>query len=247
MKVIALLCLITLATANVEYIYADYSDDKEFTPAPKFLTKSNPLIALTGFGTAFMGVIDNWGKITSALKTTSSNVVKEVLTNRGFQRFQGAGKIDVAKGISQTNLPRYLELTARRWKIQPADGLTAGEIMEEKLLSDENYFVEFDITTSGPDGELRFNTMHVSQSNDKYNFVRTTISATFVMAPDIHVIEKKKSILGGIFESENTIREEIPKNVNVEDLQAVRQFMLAFGYSCIGKEMGFNLPMPVSS
>jgi hypothetical protein len=36
MKVIAIICLIALTTAQIEYIYADYTDGTEFTPAPKF-------------------------------------------------------------------------------------------------------------------------------------------------------------------------------------------------------------------
>jgi hypothetical protein len=250
MKVLALLSLIALSTANIEFTYADHSDDSQFTKAPasKFLGKVKvvPIEAVSGFGETFMGVVNNWGNITNALKSSTSNVITQALTCQGFSKFQGKGSVNIDQGLKPEKLDTFLSFTSKRWNITASDNLTPEEIVEEKLLSEENYFVEFDVSSSGSDGELKFNTMHVSQSNDKYNFIRTTMRVSFSLAPNINVIEKKKSILGGMFESAGFVREEIPNNVKISDFDAVRQFMAAFAYKTIGKEIGFDLPMPVT-
>jgi hypothetical protein len=243
MKALALICLIALSTAHVEFTYTDYEDDRGFTPAAK-LVGSSAIPAAVAFLSTLKETKEVWGTIKDMFSAQRSCKIKETLLDQGYQTFALNANVDFSWGVNEEDIPEFLESVSRKWNIKPEGGLTIKEVMQMKLLAGKSAWAEYDIIGSDDKGNTKFNAIHIAFEDGKYHFIKTTISVGFQFAPNINVIEKKLSVMGGLFEEEKTIREEIPRYVKYEDLKTVIQFFNIIIFNRLGKEYGVYLDLP---
>jgi hypothetical protein len=137
-----------------------------------------------------------------------------------------------------------MELISKKWKIAPEDGLTAADIMEMKFIGDQSVWAEFDVITSDPTGKTTFNTIHSARIDNKYYIIRTTINADFNLAPDVNIVERRLSVLDGIFENTDVLREEVPKHVTQGDIDAVTSFFTMVILDILGKQFKIKVDLP---
>lgn len=84
------------------------------------------------------------------------------------------------------------------------------------------------------------------QANKKCDFLLGDIQATFKLAPDVFIIRKAKSYLGGMWSSSSDVLKEVPRGLTEEDLQMVFDFFEVVAFKRFADIMGLNPPMPPS-
>ena len=82
------------------------------------------------------------------------------------------------------------------------------------------------------------------EEDERFDVVYTDIQADFKLAPEIQVIHKSKSILGGIFSSEKDVEKIVPKNLTQNDLFMIFSFFQIISYKLILQQFGVIIDIP---
>ncbi len=248
MKAAIILCLATLITSNVHYYHKDYqhyTHDRHHTPTLKFLeTEAVPIAAIAE---GFKGVVQAWPDIVKAFKTTNSETVKDLIKNDGFKNLNAESNVLISEGVAETKVQLYLNLVSRSWSIPENKGINKDELSEAIMLAERTAWVDMSILSTDDQGTVRFGNIIARQREDgKYDFIRINMNIDCKLEPHILIIESSKSILGGIYESTKTHRQEIPQNMSMERIQRVVKDFLTISLWMVGKFLNFNIDLDLS-
>lgn len=196
---------------------------------------------------ALGAISTSWPTIIKNFKTTKTSSVKERLVGKGFTYFSQSAQIQVSKGISEENYDKFIAIIAKRLKVPEERKEDLGDVLETAKYAEKQAWVAFNTLYSlDKIGNTKYATIMVAKDENtgKYDMIISDIIADFQFAPDVVIVNKKLSVLGGIFENDKDEIISVPKNVTQEDMQTVLSFFEIIAYQTIAKYMKIDLELP---
>lgn len=196
---------------------------------------------------SFMKLTNNWTRIVQAFKTTRSSVIKERLIGKGFDKFNESAQIQILKGIKDKDFDKFIDHLARRVKVPEERKEDLKMVLEESKWADSNVWTAFNtLFSKDAGGTTKFASIIISKdpNEDKYHVIFSDIKAEFALAPDVLVVNKKLSVLGGIWEDEKDEYVSVPKSLEPEDVQMVIQFFQIVAFKGFADQFGIKLDFP---
>lgn len=205
------------------------------------------LVDIQGACNIVSAISDTYTKVVNAFKSTSKSEIVKTVTKDGFAKFQGGAKTKVLKGIKEgTGWDKFKANTLKNMKLPQKYKDEVEAVLDEAEYSEGAAWNEFDMIfdVNSVKDECKFCSIVVNHREDdeKFDVVYTDLQANFKLAPEIQVIHKTKSILGGIFSSDKMIEKKVPKNLTQDDLKAIFSFFQIISYQLIAQQMGIVLP-----
>jgi len=214
----------------------DKKDDKEKKPAI-----FDQVIGAIG------KITNQWGQIVNNFKTTRSSTVKEILKGKGFDYFSQSAQIQVSKGIKAEYFEKYLLLLEKRIKVPEERQEDLKFVLEGAMFAESNVWTAFNTLFSiDTIGTTKFASVLIGRDDEKntYDVIFTDIKADFKLAPDLMIINKKLSVLGGIWEDEKDEQVRVPKSLNPEDIQTVLSFFQIVAWKNFADQFGLKVDFP---
>jgi len=218
------------------------------TPATPAASAAAPAKSLTdNLLGALSSLTNNWTKITQNFKTSRSNTVINTIKGKGYTSFSQSAQVQISKGIKDEYFDKYLESLGKRIKIPSERQEDLNEVLGTSRFMDSSVWSAFNTLFSlANGGETKFVTVLIGRDDVKNTFdvVFTDIKATFQLAPDVMVIQKKLSVLGGIWEDEKTENVSVPRSLTQEDISDVISFFQVIAFKTIADQFGYKVEFP---
>ena len=210
---------------------------------------------LKNFGKAFdelKKVVDVWPNIVSAFKTTSSTTIKDKLHIDGYSKFDGRCTFELYGGIDKDYWNKFkVNRLLQRFKMKPEEQKKLKITIEDAQYSDKGIWNNCQILHNPLDKKkkngLNFFSIiinNIENNDDQLNVVVTQIQTKLELAPDLLVINKDRSFVGGIYGDCKDSFKKVPKDLTINELNNVMQFFQVFFISNIGATLGFKLELP---
>ena len=210
---------------------------------------------LKNFGKAFdelKKVVDVWPNIVSAFKTTSSTTIRDKLHIDGYSKFDGRCTFELFGGMDKKYwYNNKVNKILRRFKMKPEEQKKLKITIEDAQYSDKGVWNNCQILHNPLDGKknngLNFFSIiinNIENNEDKINVVITQIHTKLELAPDLLVINKDRSFVGGIYGDCKDSFKKVPKDLTVDELNNLMEFFQVFFISNIGATLGFKLKLP---
>jgi hypothetical protein len=219
------------------------SDASPSTPSSDKPEKPSTWDNLIG---AFGKLTNKWSQIVDAFKTTRNTEIKERILGKGFDYFSQNAQIQISKGVKEEYLDTYLKHLETRLKVPTQNQEDLKMTLEEIKFTDSSVWSAFDTLFSiDTQGSVKFASI-LSSRNDSgsYDFVYTDIKGDFKLAPDVLVVRKSLSVLGGIWSDSKDEYQKVPRSLNPEDVQIVVQFFQIVAFKGFAEQFGFKLDFP---
>lgn len=196
---------------------------------------------------SLLKVTNEWSRLVEAFKTVRSEEVKQIITGKGFEYFNEKAQIQIAKGVKGSYIDTFLSHVEERLLVPPERQKTLSDIMEECKYVEKNVWTAFntlfDINTGG---DTKFASLLIARNeeNDTYDVVISDIQAQFKLASDIMIVNKKLSVLGGIWQDSKDVQVKVPKTLTQEDITAVMSFFNIVAFKSFADQFGIHLDLP---
>jgi len=213
------------------------------TSAPPAVPPVGPLATASAVVTT---VTSWWTSIAKAFKTTKSTQIVGRIQQQGFNKFSGSSMLDHVEDLEDAYLSSYLDILLGQINI-PSDKLNdlKGRLMLATHLSAE-HFLLYDITFNiNNGGDCKYVCLAITHDMEKKttSIMVADIQATFALAPNILIVQKTQSKLGGIYESSSQSIEYQNRPIQTTDIQAVFQFFQVVAFDQFAKLL--NVPAAV--
>ena len=206
------------------------------------------LVDIQGACNIVSAVSDTYKKVVDAFKTGVQSSIVKTITKDGFSKFYGSGKTKVSKGVKETGWEKFTKNTLKNMKLPQKYVDEVESLLEEAEFSEGNAWNEFDMLfdVGSVKDNCKFCSIIVNhrEEDERFDVVYTDIQADFKLAPEIQVIHKSKSILGGIFSSEKDVERKVPKNLTQNDLTMIFSFFQIISYKLILQQFGVIVNFP---
>ena len=206
------------------------------------------LVDIQGACNIVSAVSDTYKKVVDAFKTGVQSSIVKTITKDGFDKFHGSGKTKVSKGVKETGWEKFTKNTLKNMKLPQKYVDEVESLLEEAEFSEGNAWNEFDMLfdVGSVKDNCKFCSIIVNhrEEDERFDVVYTDIQADFKLAPEIQVIHKSKSILGGIFSSEKDVERKVPKNLTQNDLTMIFSFFQIISYKLILQQFGVIIDIP---
>lgn len=213
------------------------------TPSPSEPSKPSTWDNIIG---AFGKLTNKWSQIVDAFKTTRTSEIKERILGKGFDYFSQSAQIQISKNVKEQYIDQYLGHLETRIKV-PSDRQEDLKMsLEEIKWADSTVWSAFDTLFSiDTQGNVKFASILAARNDaGNYDFVYTDIKADFKLAPDVLVVKKSLSVLGGIWSDSKDEYQKVPRSLNPEDVQTVVQFFQIVAFKGFAEQFGFKLDFP---
>ena len=210
---------------------------------------------LKNFGKAFdefKKVVDVWPNIVSAFKTTSSTTIRDKLHIDGYSKFDGRCTFELYGGIDKDYWNKFkVNRLLQRFKMKPEEQKKLKVTIEDAQYSDKGIWNNCEILHNPLDKKkkngLNFFSIiinNIENNDDQLNVVVTQIQTKLELAPDLLVINKDRSFVGGIYGDCKDSFKKVPKDLTMAELENLMEFFQVFFISNIGATLGFKLKLP---
>ena len=194
-------------------------------------------------------VSDTYKKVVNAFKTGVQSSIVKTITKDGFSKFYGSGKTKVLQGIKEEKgWDKFKTNTLKNMKLPKKYVDEVESLLDEAEYSEGAAWNEFDMLfdVGSVKDNCKFCSIVVNhrEEDERFDVVYTDIQADFKLAPEIQVIHKSKSILGGIFSSEKDVEKIVPKNLTQDDLTMIFSFFQIISYKLILQQFGVIVDLP---
>ena len=194
-------------------------------------------------------VSDTYKKVVNAFKTGVQSSIVKTITKDGFSKFYGSGKTKVLQGIKEEKgWDKFKTNTLKNMKLPKKYVDEVESLLDEAEYSEGAAWNEFDMLfdVNSVKDNCKFCSIVVNhrEEDERFDVVYTDIQADFKLAPEIQVIHKSKSILGGIFSSEKDVEKIVPKNLTQNDLTMNFSFFQIISYKLILQQFGVIVNFP---
>ena len=200
-----------------------------------------------GFLQSLIEKVSNvWNDTLNVFRSKQKTSIVKNIINRGFDFFDQTTQIQVFKSLKQEGLEKLINVTSSRLNIPLENYENLRIAMRDIIYSDANIWNLYDVIFSiNTGGETKFVSIFSSRNDDNtFNFVIVDVKNSFILAPNLIFISKKLSILGGIYSSENNFIENIPKQLDEDDVKVTLNFFQMISYKQIANYFGMNLKLP---
>ena len=173
--------------------------------------------------------------------------MKELMSD-GFDKFEESADMQKISGMDPAFLDTFISHAIQVYGIPSQYTEQARFAMEMVKYADSQTWNRFDLAFSeGSGGSMRYVVIlgHNDAATGKTDWLVANIKATFSMAPDIMIIQKSKSILGGIWSSTKLVFKKMPKSLTPKDVELVFDFMTVVAMTQFAKLLGIPAQNPV--
>jgi hypothetical protein len=200
--------------------------------------------------TTIMAIVGNADKVAGALKTvvetfrtTRSRTIKERLLGKGFDYFEAKSSIQIINGVKEERLNDYLRNLETRLRVPEDRVQDIRSVLSEVEYSDSSFWSTANILFSiGHQGNCKFASILYNRRDDgKYDFIVNDIDATFQLSPDVLIISKKLSVLGGLWQDEKEEVQKVPKSLTQDDIDTVMSFFNIIAFKGFMKRLGVDV------
>ena len=207
------------------------------------------LVDIQGACNIVSAVSDTYKKVVDAFKSGVQSSIVKTITKDGFVKFAGSGKTKVLKGIKEeTGWDKFKKNTLKNMKLPQKYVDEVEALLDEAEYSEGGAWNQFDMLfdVNSVKDTCKYCSIVVNhrEEDEKFDVVYSDIQADFKLAPEIQVIHKSKSILGGIFSSEKDVEKIVPKNLTQNDLFMIFSFFQIISYKLILQQFGVIVNFP---
>jgi len=187
-------------------------------------------------------LVNTWGETLKFCKNSRTNSFKEKLVSKGFTYFHQVAGVQVGKGLEANNLDLYLDSLMHRIKMPKERQEELKYALQDVKLFDTNVWAVantlFDIGTKG---DSKFVSIFYHKNTEgKYDFIISDLQTTFQLAPNILVVNKKLSILGGIWDDTQDIFDNIPREFTQDDMKSIISFFQVVTFKAVMDNLGIK-------
>ena len=186
-----------------------------------------------------------WTNIVSAFKTTSATTIRGKLNIDGYSKFKGTASFESYKGMPKHYWKvNKINSLLTHYKIKPKDKLVLKQTIEDTEYMAGGFWANLE-TLHNPDTGMFFFSILINNRDDgKINVILTTINCKLQLSPDLLVINKSKSFLGGIFANSKDSFKNMPKNLTAKEVEDIMKFFQIFFAKNMFDQLGFKFELP---
>lgn len=203
----------------------------------------------TGVLDAIQAVASAWQSIASAFKTINRETFKYVIKGQGFSQYKQSSIFLRSLGIDLRRWEMFKPLymtsvgidSPAAAKQQAEVFLTLAEFMPDNVW-------QFNDHTFDKNGQGSTNTMVAFTKADmdvqKAHILTVVTSGSYVLAPDVYVYEKYKSVAGGIYQNTKEVRKNVPRNLSLEDIKGINALAMLNAINVMTEYFKIDFKLP---
>ena len=186
-----------------------------------------------------------WTNIVSAFKTTSATTIRGKLNIDGYSKFKGTASLELYKGIPKHYWKgKKIQSILTNYKIKPKFQKILRQNIEETEFMAGGFWANLETLHNPDTGMSFFSILFNNRDDGKINIILSRINCQLQLAPDLLVINKSKSFLGGIFANSEDSVKNVPKSLTPDDLEDVMKFFQIFFAKNMFDKLGFKFELP---
>ncbi|UJR29536.1 hypothetical protein I4U23_010753 [Adineta vaga] len=203
---------------------------------PRFI--SEKIIALSKAVSAAAGA---WKDVVTAFKTSSSTTITRIV-RFGFKNFNHKSTVLKAIDIPADKAQEFINAITIDYNLPQKGSFALGLTYSNDFAWDR---IDY-LYSPGMNSNYRSITLFKNGDSvtNTASFFIVDVNAEWEIAPDLLLIQKSRSILGGLFESSKQSIEEVPHVVTLEEATKLQQFFMLIATSNLAATMGINAPVP---
>lgn len=238
MKALFLLGLLSLAFISAEDLY--FLSDEQ-------LTDGIELNSMANFTAGANSILDLAERAINIFKSSKTSVIKEKITNRGFEYFKGGCTVQQLNGLLPQFYDRYLDITMDRIGYPTDQRKKVKGLMEDVLFTDKGvafktYDLVFNAMSAAKDTTNSLLFVGAYNERGSLDIFISNMNADFKLAPDLTIISKTKSLIGGLWSKSEDVVEKSPANMTTDDIKIIIAFFEYIGLDQFATFMGIRLP-----
>lgn len=221
------------------------NDHEVLPPPPEELPSKIPLGAGTSLITQLiMDIIKRIPEIQRDIQQSTTIVVNQIV-NRGFSSFMQKADIEQHNGVKDEYFDAFLDNLRESLNLPPNYDAQFKNIMEVSLYSTSNIWVVFNVIFSINEGaDCKFVCVMVSHDsvNQKTDWLIANVEASFKLAPNLFVIQKRTSSLFGAW---STFDEKVvlkPASLSQKNLNLVFEFFEVVSFQRFAEFLSIHSP-----
>jgi hypothetical protein len=194
----------------------------------------------------FEKIKGGWSTILSIFHSSSETTIKKLLIDTGYSKYDNSVQVQIIHNMRKEGLAGFYDLLERRIKLPVERKNDVTSVLEGIEWSETNAWTNYDVAFSiNSGGEVKYVSLFANRGkNDTFNFIITEVFATFILAPDIMIVTKKLSILGGLWNQRTVEIQFSPRYLKDEDLESIFNFFQIIIYKQVASQFGINLELP---
>ena len=225
-----------LSYFNPEIISPQLNHSSIHVPESRMI--SADIIALSK---AVSAAAKGWKDVVSAFKTSSSTSITRIV-RFGFDHFSQKSTVLKAVNIPASRTPEFINAVIYDYNLPPN-----GSFMLAVTYSDDFAWEKIDYFYS-PSMNGKYRALTLFKNGDSVSntasFFIINVDADWQMAPDLLLIQKSRSILGGLFQSSKQSIREVPHVLSMDEVIKLQRFFMLVAMDNLASTLGVNVTLP---
>jgi hypothetical protein len=197
--------------------------------------------------------IGNFIDVVNAFKTSTSVTLVKQLSSLGFQYFESSSTMRQIKGLKAQYADQFVDFEMKDLLIPQEWQHGFKESLMLALWTDDQIWTANKLSYS-QDAGGSIKTAALFSHNNPPNSTHTigstdwfiiNLVATYQFSPDIFVYHVSKSVLGGIYTSDEDKIVYMPHNVTPQDITTVFEFFLIVNFKVMADTLGIKVDNPI--
>ncbi|KAF8977620.1 hypothetical protein BGZ46_007248 [Entomortierella lignicola] len=215
MDILRLACAAAYLKVNIPPMHALIALQGELMSIDANMQMVDP--ATAPLGASMMAFAKGWTAVANALKTTIKEDIK-LKVCLGFDAYRHTAKAMRLVGVAKVDLLEVVEQIIKAAQL-PDDSDLKSIMLGVKYSEKEFTWTGESMLYTAPDGRNHFLylTKHADPQTNMTDMIYGMVSSTYKLAPDMLIVNRHMSILGGLFSSEKTTISRIPHVLTLND------------------------------
>ncbi|KAF9158361.1 hypothetical protein BGX20_003426 [Mortierella sp. AD010] len=180
--------------------------------------------ATASLGASMLAFAEGWSAVAKALKTTIKEDIKLKLC-LGFDEYRHTTKAMRLVGVNKVDLLEVVEHIVKTAQL-PDESDLKSIMLGVKYSEKEFTWTGESMLYTAPDGKNHFLylTKHANPQTNMTNMIYGMVNSNYKLTPDMLIVNRKMSVLGGLFESEKTTIQRVPHVLSLNDTIVLEMF-----------------------
>jgi len=191
-------------------------------------------------------ITNSWTQIVNAFKSSSSSTLQQVLVGQGFKKFSESAAMTRGVGIPDSYFDTFIGHQLQGFTVPAQYQQQLSNYIQDIHYIDEEEWSGLDMQFSiDAGGTCKYAAVMSRLRNDtKHDWMSCNLQATFALAPDVYVIRKSSSILGGIWSHTEDTFKIVPRGLTMDDINAIFAYLKMVAYKQFADIFGIDLQLP---
>ena len=161
----------------------------------------------------------------SLSQSTTSEVVK-IVVSRGFTSFEEKTSVSEIRGVKKENLQKFVNHLKDSMKIPQDQMINIMSVISDIIYEKETTWIMLNLVFNINKGGTSKYVCILGRNNGEngLDFLIADVDSQFVMAPDLFIVNKKKSFMGNFFSDNKYVFKFVPRSLQTA------QFSLLFDF-----------------